>query len=265
MEVEISRICSTWRSKVISYIKQKDKLLNPELYTEHRTEKPNNLNMNLFDDDLGDRESSDDDSSDDDSAESFVFGRNYSTDNNQSGNLFESSNDQSHITNQSNNDTQTTTSALTREQQIDAELTKYLNFNKEEFDKLCSDRGLTRKNPKKFEPVGAIVWEFWRQNKSKYPIIYNCIKTVLHAPTSSSAIERVFSKISAFVTHNKNAFKSKNLLALIQISQMDDFLTISQDCFRQNNVDFKFTKTTEESADNDFTDLFSDDPLLNFD
>ena len=67
MEVEISRICSSWRSKVISYIKQKDKLLNPNLYVEQPTETPVGLNRNLFDDDFEDNESNDesDDESDD--------------------------------------------------------------------------------------------------------------------------------------------------------------------------------------------------------
>ena len=259
MEIEITRICSTWRSKVISYIKQKDKLLNPNLYVEQPTKTPAGLNRNLFDDDLEDNESNDEDQSDDESVESFVFQRN------QSANLFESSNDQSNLTNQSAAEISRPTVALTREQQVDAEILKYSNFNKEEFAALCATRGLTRENPKKFEPVGAIVWEFWRKNKNVYPILYQCIKPLLQAPTSSSAIERSFSQISAFVTHNKNAFKSKNLLALIQISQMDDFLRISQDCFRQNDVKFSFKKviSNPENIEND--DLPSDDSLLIFD
>ena len=265
MEVEISRICSSWRSKVISYIKQKDKLLNPNLYVEQPTETPVGLNRNLFDDDFEDNESNDDDSSDDESVESFVFQRNATTSNNQSANLFESSNDQSNLTNRSLAETSRSTVALTREQQVDAEILKYLNFNKEEFAALCATRGLTREDPKKFESVGAIVWEFWRKNKNTYPILYQCIKPILQAPTSSSAIERAFSKVSAFVTHNKNAFKSKNLLSLIQISQMEDFLRISQDCFRQNNVEFSFKKVISNSVDIENDETPSDDSLLIFD
>ena len=271
METEITRICSTWRSKVISFIKQKDKLLNPQLYTQQPTETPTGINVNLFDDDFGDQESSEDDS-DNESDESFVYrARNRSIDNNQStnnqsANLFESSNDQSNLTHQSAEPQRSTTNALTREQEIDAEIAKYLNFNKVEFAELCTSRGLTRQDSKKFEPVGAIVWEFWRRKKTTYPIIYNCIKTVLQAPTSSSAIERIFSQISSFVTHNKNAFKSKNLLALIQVSQMDDFLRIAQDCFRQHNIKFSFRKeTASENISPDFlSDLTADDSLLNF-
>lgn len=265
MEAKISSICSSWRSKVISYIKQKDKLLNPNLYMEQPTATPVGLNRNLFDDDLEVNESNDDDSSDDESAESSYQRRNATSTINQSANLFESSNDRSNLTNQSMAEIQTSTNALTREQQVDAEILKYLNYNKEEFATLCATRGFTREDPKKFEPVGAIVWEFWRKNKNTYPILYQCIKPILQAPTSSSAIERAFSKISAFVTHNKNAFKSANLLSLIQISQMEDFLRISQDCFRQNNVEFTFTKVTSNSEDIEDDDVPSDDSLLIFD
>ena len=130
---------------------------------------------------------------------------------------------------------------------------------------MCDERGLIRTNLKKFEPVGEIVWEFWRLNKNKYPIIYQCIKCIIQAPTSSSAIEREFSKISAFVTHQKNAFKSKNLLALIQISEMDDFLRISNDCFRQNGVAFSFKTLNQEEISNQTSNIVADDSLLNFD
>ena len=56
--------------------------------------------------------------------------------------------------------------------------------------------------------------------------------------TSSSAIERLFSRVSAFVTKQKNCFKSKNLLALLHISEMDDFQRVSADSFRQNGIQY---------------------------
>ena len=91
------------------------------------------------------------------------------------------------------------------------------------------------------------------------------IKCVIQAPTSSSAIEREFSKISAFVTHQKNSFKSKNLLHLIQISEMDNFLRIASDCFRQNNVDFSFKILNEDEISLHTSPLVVDDSLLCFD
>ena len=177
--------------------------------------------------------------------------------------LFNSSHDISNSTVPANRSLEQTNSNTTnRAMEVEAEIEKYQNFDREAFTRLCDDFGLKRANSKQFEPVGGIVWEFWRRNKNKYPIIYEAIKCIIQAPTSSSAIEREFSKVSAFVTHQKNAFKSKNLLALIQISEMDDFLRISSDCFRQNNTTFRFKNLNDDDMRNQSSNLISDDFLL---
>ena len=264
LETEISRLCSTWRDQVISTIKEKDRLLNPELYAEVQSSVSAGRNPNLFDDDCYDdndqldSNTSSESMSDDD----FLFPLNEVS--NHSAPLFDSSHDNSNV-NIPEAQNSNISSAAKREKEIDDELEKYRNFNKDDFEKLCTENGLSRRNSKKFEPVGSIVWEFWRQNKNKYPIIYECIKCVIQAPTSSSAIEREFSKISAFVTHQKNSFKSKNLLHLIQISEMDNFLRIASDCFRQNNVDFSFKILNEDEISLQTSPLIADDSLLCFD
>ena len=265
METEIKRMCSTWRSQVISYIKEKDRLLNPELYVDKPPTPNAGRNPNLFDDDLVDDDpaesgTSSDSTSDDDS----MFQTNeVST---HSANLFEDSHDVSNATLPQNDPSpQPLSNATNREKEIDAELERYQNFNREEFAQLCNEMGLKRSDSKEFEPVGKIVWQFWRRNKNRYPIIYECIKCIITSPTSSSAIEREFSKISAFVTHHKNAFKSPNLLALIQLSEMDDFLRVSSDCFRQNNIEFNFKNLNESEISAMPSCLTVDDILLNFD
>ena len=253
---------------MISYIKEKDRLLNPELYIDRQPNQNLPRNPNLFDDDCVDDEPEDSNSDSADSSSASMSEDDFPMDESsrQSGPLFDLSHDTSNQPVPENSPTNVVISSATkREKEIDAELEKYRNFNKEEFTKLCMENGLVRSNSKKYESIGSIVWQFWRRNKYKYPIIYECIKCVIQAPTSSSSIEREFSKISAFVTHQKNAFKSKSLLALIQISEMDDFLRIANDCFRQNNVTFSFEPLSEDEVNYRSSHLISDDILFNFD
>ena len=224
------------------------------------------MNPNLFDDlDDDDNMNSSSSSLADEDAESFVMpNRNASWENtNNSASLFDSSHEQSSQIEQP----PTNSKARNRENEIDAELDKYLDYDKHEFQALCLNRGLTREDPRKYYPIGEIAWEYWRSNKNRYPIIYAAIKPILQAPTSSSAIERIFSKISGFVTHQKNAFKSKNLLALVQISEMDDYKRIALDCFRQNKIDFSFDDQEYQDIEVQHIDSeeYDNDPLFNFD
>ena len=131
---------------------------------------------------------------------------------------------------------------------IDDELERYANFSRVDFTVFCSERGLTRNDPNIFEPIGEIVSDYWLKNKEVFPIIYGAIKPILQAATSSSAIERLFSRVSAFVTKQKNCFKSKNLLALLHIAEMDDFQRVSADAFRENGI--KYEIENETASDN---------------
>ena len=271
LEIQITKICGAWRGQVISYIKEKDRILNPDLYNEDYTP-DKSLDPDLFDDlyernNLNSSSSSLDEEANEETNSFVLPESNVSWENTgHSANLFDSSHEQSNIA--ENAQPISNSKARNRENEIDAELDKYLDFDKHEFQALCLSRGYKtyRQDSSKYYSIGAITWEYWRTNKHRYPIIYAAIKPILTAPTSSSAIERLFSKISGFVTHHKNAFKSKNLLALVQISQIDDYKRIAMDCFRQNKIDFSFDEPPEDTENIDFdSDEYVNDPLFNFD
>ena len=213
--------------------------MNPSQYLDQsEVVKESNINQNLFDDcpEGSDHDSSDSSiGSDKPLFEDTETQRNNLT--NESSILSNAPIDSSYDVSGVNEQVSAPLSkAAVRENAIDDELNRYANFSKQEFSDLCTERGLTRNDPNVFEPVGQITWEYWRLNKNKFPIIYGIIKGILQAPTSSSAIERLFSRVSGFVTPQKNRFKSKNLMALLQISEMDDFARVSSDCFRQNGI-----------------------------
>ena len=216
--------------------------MNPDQYRDQQNvQKEQNINQNLFDD--GPEESDHNSSNASFDSNEPIFDENNQFPRNNEGDdssmlsaaVIDSSYDVSGLAAPV---PERISKAASREKAIDDEIERYAQFSKQEFSDLCTERGLTRKNPNKFEPVGHIAWEFWRTNKHKYPIIYKVIKTILQAPTSSSAIERLFSRVSAYVTPLKNRFKSKNLMALLQISEMDDFLRVSADCFKQNGINY---------------------------
>ena len=269
IENEIKKIVSNWRPQVISFIKEKDKLENPDKYVA-QNEKRNSsaVNMNLFDD-FFDEDEIDSSDSEDSGEMSPIIQR---KDQRQSNDLtltgppessFEASLNQPGTSAE-----RQMTLAEAREKLIDDELTRYGNISRTEFSEFCSQRGLTRSNRLIFESVGAITWEWWRSKKQEFPIIFAAIKFVLQAPTSSSAVERMFSRVSAYTANQKNRFKSKNLMALLQIAEMDTFSRLSADIFTQNgikiNSDVEIEPHSLESADDsdssdieDFDELFS--------
>ena len=245
--------------------------MNPEKY-EAQAELANSsrINANLFDDffdDDNDNDSSDSDTGSDEMSPviqrqinrlSSEFSLPVPTDSS-----FETS-----LEHQTRGE-KTMTLAEVRDKQIDDEILKYGNISKPEFTEFCNSRGLTRGNPYTFEPIGAITWEWWRSKKQEFPIIYAAIKTVLQAPTSSSAIERLFSRVSAYTTNQKNRFKSKNLMALLQISEMDSFQRISGDIFMQHGIKVNNETETEyhsstlnEQSDSDSSDIEDFDELF---
>ena len=267
MENEIFNLVSNWRPLVISYIKEKDRLMFPEKYEDaEQTQQSSLINRNLFDDVSDDDERDDSSNSSDSSANSPIISRNKSASLlNPTDSSFELSNAQVNVNQLSN--------AQLRENAIDDEIARYASFSKTEFTAFCSSRGLTRANRLKFEPVGAITWEYWRTKKNEFPILYEALKPVLQAPTSSSAVERLFSRISAYTTKQKNRFKSKNLMALVQIAEMDSFQRISGEIFDQNgirlptNVEIPMEQdiSSHESDCDDSSEENDFDDLLDFD
>ena len=268
MDVEISKLVSNWRPQVISYIKEKDQFMNRDEY-ENSTpiRSSSTINRNLFDDVSDDDDSQETSDSDSDSQRSPIIRPNTLRDQSTSfgppDSSFEVSADLGRVPQLSK--------AQIRENMINDELNRYANFSKTEFTAFCSSRGLTRSNRHQFEPVGSIAWEYWRMNKNEFPILYNAIKPVLQAPTSSSAVERLFSRISAYTTKQKNRFKSKNLMALVQIAEMEDFQRITGEIFRENAIkiqpdnEIQIEYSGQESDCDDSSEENDFDDLLNFD
>lgn len=236
-------------------------MMNPDQYldqTEVAQSTVSNLNQNLFDDCPAE--------SDHDSSDSSIGSDEALFDDDQRNNQTNESSILSNAPIDSSYDVsglnapipEPLSKAASREKAIDDELQRYVNFSRPEFNDLCTKRGLTRNDPNIFEPVGQITWEFWTLNKNQFPIIYRIIKGILQAPTSSSEIERLFSRVSGFVTPQKNRFKSKNLMALLQISEMDDFARVSADCFRQNGIVYDV-----EAEMTSINSISNDEPTLN--
>ena len=239
IEAEISKLTRQWRPQVVAFIKEKDRMLNPAEYEDPSEDlEASGINSNLFDD-FNDEIDHDTSNSSDSSSQSPIINRRQNNLTNNSSTMscagIDSSREVSGVQEANINQL---SKAEARSKAIDDELERYANFSKLTFSKFCSDRGLTRSDPNIFEPIGKITWEFWRTYKESFPILYASIKAILQAPTSSSAIERLFSRVSAFVTKQKNCFKSKNLLALLHISEMDDFQRVSADSFRQNGIQY---------------------------
>lgn len=267
METEIKNLVANWRPQVISYIKEKDKLMNPEKYEDAAVsvQHTSSINKNLFDDVSDDEEDLNSSNSDESTISSPIISRKKSLGRlDPTDSSFEVSVDPIRADQLSN--------AQLRENAIDDEIARYANFSKNEFSNFCSSKGLTRQNRFKFEPVGAVAWEYWRLKKNEFPIIFATIKPILQAPTSSSAVERKFSTISQYTTKQKNRFKSKNLMALLQIAEMDDFQRVSGEIFEQNGIkiqsddEIPVEQTSyEESNDYDSSEEDDFDDLLNFD
>ena len=239
--------------------------------------KPSNssaINPKLFDDDLEDADSNDGDSGSDELSSNemspIIPRRKTRSTKNDSLPVPPDSSFEASIEQQSSASPKQLTNAETREKQIEDEIIRYANFSKTEFTAFCNSRGLTRENHLKFEPIGAITWEWWRLKKTEYPIIYAAIKTILQAPTSSSAVERLFSRVSAYTTNQKNRFKSKNLMALLQIAEMDTFQRVSADIFLQNGIQintesenrYHQSNANEESDDSDSSEIDDFDELF---
>ena len=135
-----------WRANVISYIKQKDRLLNPSQYqdgAEHN--QPSCINQNLFDDDFDDNDHNTSDSSNSTPSPRIspvTTRRRRHNLTNESSNLslgdMDSSVEASGI---SMNQPKQLTNAEARLKAIDDELERYANFSKIEFSVFCSERG----------------------------------------------------------------------------------------------------------------------------
>ena len=76
---------------------------------------------------------------------------------------------------------------------------------------------------KDFIPLGNCVSQFWLAHNQEFPILSDLAARILNIPTSSSIIERTFSKISRFCTKERNSIKSATLATFVQFNEFQEF------------------------------------------
>lgn len=74
-----------------------------------------------------------------------------------------------------------------------------------------------------FCPYGKLIQSFWCAHYSEFPILSELASKILNIPTSSSIIERTFSKISRYCTKERNRLKSATLAVFVQMDQVEEF------------------------------------------
>lgn len=258
---KLDNLTKEWKNQVISFIKEKDKLLNPDKYTDEQAPKRTKLNSIFFDDESDDDSVRDTDSDPPSNESSPIIGRRQPFPqetqilNNSPSITPDPAVEDSNIPK---------SNAEMREKMLDDEFVRYAQFSKDEFHQKLIDHGFTE-DKSQFQPVGKFVWKYWQSIKHEFPIIYGAIQNILTAPTSSSAVERLFSKISAFVSRNSNAYKAKNLIVLIQISEIETFQEISAEICRQNGVELDVNAESHDSNDTDTPDFEQSTNDENFD
>ena len=134
--------------------------------------------------------------------------------------------------------TQTQTTVFSRKTALELEITNYKDLplgylrdfaNKNEFEY----------STQKFCPLGPLIESFWEDHRQQFPILSELALRVLNVPASSSIIERTFSKLSRYVTKERNLLKSKTLSAFVQSSELDSFDQSAQFLFRKHGKDFE--------------------------
>ena len=249
VKAKLQELTSQWRGQVVAFIKEKDKVLNPEKYSDEQPQKRLKLNSNFFDDESENDSCGDSDQSD----HSPVMNRRLPFPIQTQATDYSSSIDPDASL---DNPIPPKSNAEIRSSMLNDELVRYAQYSKEEFNQKLEDFGFSS-DKSGFQPVGKFVWQYWQEIKHEFPIIYGAIKNILTAPTSSSAVERLFSKISAFVSRNSNAYKAKNLIILIQISEIEQFQAVSAEICRQNGVHLDISAETVTTANIDTSEFES--------
>ena len=88
-----------------------------------------------------------------------------------------------------------------------------------------------------FCPYGKLIQSFWCAHYSEFPILSELASKILNIPTSSSIIERTFSKISRYCTKERNRLKSATLAVFVQMDQVEEF---------QKNMEYVCKKNGQE-------------------
>ena len=134
--------------------------------------------------------------------------------------------------------TQTQVTLFSRKTALEAEIRNYKGLP------LGYLRDFARKNDFEystqiFRPLGPLIETFWEEHKQEFPILSELALRVLNVPASSSIIERTFSKLSRYVTKERNCLKSKTLSAFVQASELEAFDQSAKFLFTKHGKDFE--------------------------
>lgn len=108
-----------------------------------------------------------------------------------------------------------------------------------------------------FRPMGNLIKNFWCDHMSEFPILSELASKILNIPTSSSIIERTFSKITRYVTKERNRLKSKTLTVFVQMDEIDSFQNNMEYIFKKHGK--KYERMSWNVIDDGTVDLIEDD------
>lgn len=108
-----------------------------------------------------------------------------------------------------------------------------------------------------FLPMGNLIKNFWSDHMSEFPILAELASKILNIPTSSSVIERTFSKITRYVTKERNRLKSKTLATFVQMDEFENFQNNMEYIFRKHGK--KYEPMTWNVIDDGSADVIEDD------
>ena len=108
-----------------------------------------------------------------------------------------------------------------------------------------------------FRPMGNLVKNFWCDHISEFPILSELASKILNIPTSSSVIERTFSKITRYVTKERNRLKSKTLAVFVQMDEIEKFQTNMEYIFKLHGK--KYERMSWNVIDDGSVEVIEDD------
>ena len=94
-------------------------------------------------------------------------------------------------------------------------------------------------NEEKFVPMGPKVTKYWQQYGRSFGKLEKCAEFLSKAPTSSSAIERVFSQITNQIGQHGTRVLSDTLVSMNQSNcNSDKFIQKLKHFCKQHNIGF---------------------------
>lgn len=159
---------------------------------------------------------------------------------------------------QTQTQTQTQPQVFSRKSALELEIQNYQDLPNTYLRQFATKMKLEY-STKKFHPMGELIELFWENHKHQFPILSELALRILNVPASSSIIERTFSKLSRYVTKEKNRLKSSSLCAFVQCDELEDFDKSAQFLFRKHGQGFEPFKhvigdESEPNVEPDFMD-----------